>query len=70
MRPLSAKRLIKILQENGFALSRQRGSHLIFRHQALGIIAPVPLHGGSKPIPLGTFLAIVKQSRIPREKFQ
>lgn len=70
MRPLPAKKIIKILLANGFMLTRQKGSHQIFRHQETGIIVPVPLHGKNQPIHLGTFLAIVKQSKIPKEKFE
>ena len=70
MQSLTAKQIIKVLKKNGFILSRQRGSHLIFRHFESKIIVPVPLHGGNKPIPIGTFLAIVKQSKIPKRKFK
>jgi predicted RNA binding protein YcfA (HicA-like mRNA interferase family) len=70
MKPLSAKRVMTILKKNGFVVSRRRGSHIIFRHPATNIIVPVPLHNKSKPIPIGTFLAIVKQSKLPREKFR
>ena len=51
--PTSAKTVIKILQKHGFILSRQKGSHMIFIHPASGVMVPVPLHGGNKPIPLG-----------------
>ncbi|MBI5306278.1 type II toxin-antitoxin system HicA family toxin [Candidatus Wolfebacteria bacterium] len=64
------KKLIKILKENGFILSRQRGSHMIWKNNISGIIVAVPLHGKSKLIPIGTFLAIVKQSKISKEKFK
>lgn len=70
MRSLPAKKIARILEENGFAISRRRGSHFIFKHPATGIVVPVPLHGGAKPIPIGTFLAIVKQSKLPRSKFK
>lgn len=70
MRPLTAKKLIQILLNNGFILARQKGSHAIYRHSNDGIIVPVPLHGKNKPIHIGTFLAIVKQSKIPLEKFK
>ena len=43
---------------------------MIFRHPHTNIAVPVPLHGGNKPLPLGTFLAIVKQSKIPKEEFK
>jgi len=70
MKPINARKLIKILKENGFVLSRQKGSHMIWRNPESGIIVPVPLHGKSKPIPIGTFLAVIKQSKIPKEKFK
>ena len=70
MKPINARKLIKILKENGFILSRQKGSHQIWKNSKSGIIVPVPLHGESKPIHIGTLLAIIKQSKIPREKFK
>jgi len=68
MRPLPARQIEKILLRHGFTLIRQKGSHRIYRDSE-GISVPVPFHGGNKALPIGTFLAIVKQSRIPREKF-
>ena len=70
MRPLSVKKLMDVLREHDFVVSRQRGSHIIFKNSKSGIIVPVPLHGKTKPIPIGTFLSIVKQSKIPKDKFR
>ncbi len=70
MRSVNARKLMQILKASGFVLSRQKGSHMIWKNPASGIIVPIPLHGKSKPLPLGTFLAIVKQSKIPKEKFK
>ena len=70
MKSITAKKLMKILKENGFALSRQKGSHMIWKNTESNIIIPVPLHGKSKPIPIGTLMAIIKQSKIPKEKFR
>ena len=69
MQPITASELILILRANGFVFARQRGSHTIWKYVDTGIIVPVPLHGKSKPIHIGTLLAIIKQSKIPREKF-
>jgi predicted RNA binding protein YcfA (HicA-like mRNA interferase family) len=69
MNPITAKKLISILQANGFVLSRQKGSHQIFLHSTTGTMVPVPLHGKNSPIHIGTLLAIIKQSKIPKEKF-
>ena len=69
MRSMTARQVIRVLRANGFVISRQRGSHMIWRHFNTGIIVPIPLHGQSKPIPIDTLLAIIKQSKIPKEKF-
>lgn len=69
MRPITAKKLIKILIANGFILSRQKGNHAIFKHSNSNIIVPVPLHGKNRPIHIGTLMTIIKQSKMPKEKF-
>ena len=70
MKSITARKLIRILRKNGFALSRQKGSHMIWKNIESDIIVPVPLHGKSKSIPIGTLVAIIKQSKIPKEKFK
>lgn len=70
MRPLPAKKIIKILLSCGYLLVRQKGSHQIYRHPTTGKMVPVPIHAKNKPIYLGTFMAIVKQSGIPKEMFK
>ncbi|MDO8492170.1 MAG: type II toxin-antitoxin system HicA family toxin [bacterium] len=69
MKPLTAKQIIKILTSNGFVLSRQKGSHRIYTHKESGIMVPIPMHAGNKPVFIGTFLEIIKQSKILRKKF-
>lgn len=69
MKPLNYRDLIKILKKHGFVLSRKRGGHMIWKNSKTGKTVPVPLHGKSTPIYQGTFLAIVKQSGIPKEEF-
>ena len=70
MRPLTAKQLVVILLANGFVLTRQRGSHQIYRNATVGVTVPVPLHAGNHPIHIGTFMAIVKQSKLPKKLFE
>jgi predicted RNA binding protein YcfA (HicA-like mRNA interferase family) len=69
MRPLTAREIERVLLLSGFVLARERGSHKIFRNPTSRIIVPVPFHGGTKPIPIGTFLAIVRQSKLPKISF-
>ena len=69
MQPLPAKKIIRILEKHGFVLSRQRGSHQIFVSDTNTTVV-VPSHGGNKRLPIGTFLSIVKQSRLPKESWK
>ncbi|HAM88543.1 MAG: hypothetical protein US83_C0011G0003 [Candidatus Falkowbacteria bacterium GW2011_GWC2_38_22] len=69
MRPITSKKLISILSANGYVLSRQKGSHVIFCHIETNTIVPVPLHGKNKPVSIGALLAIIKQSKISKDKF-
>lgn len=69
MKALAARQIIKILEAHDFVIARQRGSHIIFRNTKTRQIVPVPLHGGNKPLPIGTFLAIVKQSGLSPKEF-
>ena len=70
MRPITAKRVIKILEDDGFVLSRQNGSHKIFVHSTSRIMVPVPVHGKNKPVNINTLFAIIKQSKISKNKFK
>jgi len=70
MKPITAHALIVILKKHGFMLVRQKGSHMIWTHSETQIMVPVPLHGKSKLIPIGTLSAIIKQSKIPKKDFE
>lgn len=70
MKSLTAKQVMRILIKHGFFLSRKNGSHMIFRNKKTGKSVPIPLHGKNRPIPIGTFLAIIKQSEIPQAEFK
>ena len=69
MKSLPAKTIARILIVNGFVLVRQRGSHAIFKNES-EVTVIVPMHGGNKSVPIGTFMAIVKQSKIQKNKFE
>ncbi len=69
MKSLTAVRLIKILETNGFLFSRQNGSHAIYKN-GLGVIVIIPIHGKSRLLKIGTFLSIVKQSKLPKNLFK
>lgn len=58
-----------ILQRHGFVAVRQRGSHIVMqrREAEMTITVPVPNH---KELKTGMLLAIVRQSRVPRQEFE
>lgn len=60
---LSPSYLIKLLEDNGFAYKRSKGSHQLYYHAAKNKTVVVPVHGG-KDMKKGTFLAILKQAEI------
>ena len=60
--------LIRVLESLGFLQHRKMsGSHLIFKHEDRRRTI-VPVHG-SKDIPKGTLLAILKDVNISKEDF-
>lgn len=64
---LSSKEIIKTLEKNGFIFVSQRGSHGKFCKEELKIVVIVPMN--KREIPTGTFLSIVRQSKLDREIF-
>lgn len=53
------KELVKILERNGFELTRQKGSHARYKHQD-GRVVTVPMH--TQELSKGTLHSILKQS--------
>jgi predicted RNA binding protein YcfA (HicA-like mRNA interferase family) len=45
MKPVSGKRMCKVLGSRGWELARISGSHRIYRHPASGRAISVPVHG-------------------------
>jgi predicted RNA binding protein YcfA (HicA-like mRNA interferase family) len=69
LRVLSGVEVCQILEANGFAAVRQRGSHRIMqkRIEESTITVPVPLHD---PVKRGTLASIIRQSELPRALFE
>ena len=61
---LSSKRVINILEENGFLLKRTKGSHHIFYNSQTNMTVPVPIH--RKDLKKGTFFGILKEAGIDK----
>jgi predicted RNA binding protein YcfA (HicA-like mRNA interferase family) len=68
LRVFSARELCDLLQEHGFAKTRQSGSHIVMRKETTegGRVVIVPNH---KEIRRGTLKSIVEQSGLHRQLF-
>ncbi len=66
---LKASEIISILQQHGFVLISQRGSHQKWRKHDTGKQVIVPYHKG-KQLPLGTIRSIIEGSGIPEDEFR
>jgi predicted RNA binding protein YcfA (HicA-like mRNA interferase family) len=66
--PISGKKAIKILEENGFSVSRQKVSHVVLvkLSNAGKKIVVVPVH---KELKKGTLRSIANMSEIDKSKF-
>ena len=61
---LTAKKLIRLLKDNGFVLDHATGSHYIFYNSERDRHVTVPYH--TYDLPKGTLLAILKQAGLDR----
>jgi predicted RNA binding protein YcfA (HicA-like mRNA interferase family) len=68
LRVLSGSQVCRILEQHGFTLLRQKGSHLIMQRQLQDrrITVPVPNHS---EIARGTLKSIIEQSEVPKSEF-
>lgn len=62
------KEVLKKFKKLGFIEDRQSGSHKILYHPQTKDRAVIPYH--LKELPKGTFLAILKESKISKEEFE
>lgn len=67
LRPLPARKIIKVLEKIGFKPVRQQGSHVILKH-ADGRVTVVPVHKGEQ-IGRGLLSKIIKDAGITKEEF-
>lgn len=67
LRPLPARKIIKVLSILGFRIARRRGSHVVLKHPD-GRITVVPMHAGEK-IGIGLLLKIIKDAKLSKEEF-
>jgi predicted RNA binding protein YcfA (HicA-like mRNA interferase family) len=69
LRVLSGSEVCRILEQNGFAAVRQRGSHAImqFKTENSTVTVPVPLHDELRR---GTLQSIIRQSGLAKSLFE
>lgn len=69
LRVLSGSEVCKILEQHGFVVVRQRGSHCIMQLKAEGttVTVPVPLHDELRR---GTLQSIVRQSGLSKSLYE
>lgn len=66
--PISAIKLSRILEKNGFKCIRQKGSHRFYRHID-GRTTVIPMHSGTK-IGKGLLKAILKETQLARKDLE
>jgi predicted RNA binding protein YcfA (HicA-like mRNA interferase family) len=69
LRVLSGREVCQILGAQGFVEVRRRGSHIVMqqRTESGTITVPIPDH---RELATGTLLSIIRQSRVPRSRFE
>lgn len=65
--PVTDRDVVRILKKFDFFEQRQKGSHLVMKHED-GRRSVVAMHNG-KIIPNGTLLAILRDAEISKEEF-
>ena len=74
LRPLSARKILKILREHGFEKDRQSGSHIVMqtrskddfgRMTTITVVVP-----DETEVPVGTIRNIIKHSGLDRSYFE
>lgn len=64
--PVPYRKLVRVLEREGFTLSRQRGDHLVFTKP--GILRPVVVPRYN-PLPVFIIKNILRTARISREHY-
>ena len=69
IKPEPARKIIKRLVKNGFIFVYQKGSHRYYlkKKGKKEYLTSVPMH--PEDLPVGTILAIIRQSGLSREEF-
>jgi predicted RNA binding protein YcfA (HicA-like mRNA interferase family) len=66
--PLTAQRVIALLEQEGFVVDRTRGSHRIYYHPGTHRRVVVPFH--RRDLPKGTLLEILRRAGIDPDRLR
>ena len=61
MKPISGKKMCKVLERRGWRLARTKSSHHIYKKPVVAAIITVPVHG-NKDLRAGTQATIMKEA--------
>jgi predicted RNA binding protein YcfA (HicA-like mRNA interferase family) len=64
---MKAKDLIKLIEEDGWFLVRQKGSHRQFKHRLKKGLVTISAHKISDELKLGTLNSIFKQAQLKQK---
>ena len=64
--PIHYRKLVRVLQLEGFTLSRERGDHMVFTKPGVDRPAVVPRYD---PLPVFIIKNILRTARISRERY-
>lgn len=66
MKPVSGKRLARVLEDRGWVFIRSSGSHFVYQDSASGKRVSVPMHG-SRDLATGTQRRIMKDADLEED---
>lgn len=69
LRVLSGRDACRILEQHGFQIVRQRGSHIVMQRRMDRGTVTVPIHDHPE-LRIGTLQSIIRQSGIARAAFE
>jgi predicted RNA binding protein YcfA (HicA-like mRNA interferase family) len=61
---MKVKEIIKIIEDDGWYLVRQKGSHRQYKHKSKSGIVTIAVHKMSDDLAQGTLQSILKQAQI------
>jgi predicted RNA binding protein YcfA (HicA-like mRNA interferase family) len=64
--PIHYRRLVRVLELEGFVLSRERGDHMVFTKPGIDRPAVVPRYD---PLPVFIIKNILRTARVSRERY-